>query len=599
MSADDQSQAALAQPGALLLTSNHIYREGFDRAGGRGEVRPSGHRVYYGRDGRRVLCVDPGGQVLHECEWGPGPDGTTRLIRARVWLDWNAWVGIVPNGLINATTVDLSTRPGWQGLRSDDLRRLAAQAIGVPLSEVQFFYTDDDLRIDAHGRASIQHRKDAFYWLPSGGFDGARFMACMGAMHWANIDFLPVVELFQSLFPGTGSAVLELIRALYDDQHPTGDRPLRYRGIPTYPSEAAFGLFSGFFASRSPSGTSPFTLFMDPPRSHEVTWHPAAAPLRRVTDREARLCLTVQGHRVTKATVWDDRSGLSYTPKDRQGWAPNGRYLEVRPEGIHLVEGGSERVLPLNPAWGVAPDHPPAGNPPEAAVARSDWRGLFEGEPPSVDASEAFGAVLLYPEDEREIAPLASQPFVVDYLMDRAEQEPASAAVIAKARSILIDNLDAGIASLVPVDRRRTVRALYAHPAVAQRQIQRLWAQAARQRREACLEDVKASPLTGSPGGAAAYQRTYELIYHWLDEETWANREGWTAGLNRLHRALAPGGLLWSVGPASWRSLWQRPGLRLLEAVAVASLPTFRMHLTLLPKARVREGLTLFMVVNV
>ena len=57
------------------------------------------------------------------------------------------------------------------------------------------------------------------YVLEDGDFEQARFMSCMGAMNWPAIDFLPVVELFQSLLPGTGSAVFELIRGLYDDQN--------------------------------------------------------------------------------------------------------------------------------------------------------------------------------------------------------------------------------------------------------------------------------------------------------------------------------------------------------------------------------------------
>ena len=81
-------------------------------------------------------------------------------------------------------------------------------------------------------------------------------MACMGAMHWDRIDFLPVVELFQSLLPGTGSAVFELIRGLYDDQNVPLQTPLalRYRGIPTYPSEAAFRLFQPLFCATCFSG---------------------------------------------------------------------------------------------------------------------------------------------------------------------------------------------------------------------------------------------------------------------------------------------------------------------------------------------------------
>ena len=114
--------------------------------------------------------------------------------------------------------------------------------------------------------------------LADGTFEKARFMACMGAMHWERIDFLPVVELFQSLLPGTGSAAFELIRGLYDDQNRESQLPLRYRGIPTYPSEAAFRLFSTVF---SPTGDNPLALFMEPARSHEVTWLPDPHPPHR------------------------------------------------------------------------------------------------------------------------------------------------------------------------------------------------------------------------------------------------------------------------------------------------------------------------------
>ena len=88
--------------------------------------------------------------------------------------------------------------------------------MGVPIEEVRFFYADDDLVLDqTTGQATIRQRKDAFYVLEDDTWDRARFMSCMSAMHWANIDYLPVVELFKSLLPGTGSAAFELIRGLF------------------------------------------------------------------------------------------------------------------------------------------------------------------------------------------------------------------------------------------------------------------------------------------------------------------------------------------------------------------------------------------------
>src|SRR5205807_1199400 len=177
----------------------------------------AGHVILYGSHGHRILCVDPGGTPLHECAWDDTSTGP-KLLYARLYLDWGQWVGIKPAGLVNVGTLDLSKKPGWQRLTTKDLQMMAAQALRVTPEEIAFFYDDQSMTLDAQGRVTIHHRKDALYILDDGSFAKPLFMACMGAMHWEHIDFLPVVELFQSLLPGTGSAAFELIRGLYDDQ---------------------------------------------------------------------------------------------------------------------------------------------------------------------------------------------------------------------------------------------------------------------------------------------------------------------------------------------------------------------------------------------
>jgi len=206
-------------------------------------VTATGHGIVYGEHGRRILYVDPGGTPLHECAWSTQTQGPPTLIHARFYLDWGQWVGLKPEGLVNEASFDISRKPGWQKLTPRDLQTMAAQALHVTPEEIAFFYDDKSLTLDSQGRVTIRHRKDAFYILEDGTFSRPRFMACMGAMHWGQIDFLPVVELFQSLLAGTGSATFELIRGLYDDQTAGGPpRLLRYRGIPTYPSPQAFQL---------------------------------------------------------------------------------------------------------------------------------------------------------------------------------------------------------------------------------------------------------------------------------------------------------------------------------------------------------------------
>ena len=327
----DPCRAALTTSGHLRFPTNFPFTEGLEQAGGRVIRQASGHLLFYRSDGRRFLATDPEGNPLHECEWGTDATGDVILSHARIRLDWGQWVGLKPAALMNETSLNLASKPGWQRLKADDLRTMAAQALRVPIEEVQFFYRDEDLLIGPTGRATIRQRKDAFYVLQDGGFERARFMSCMGAMSWTSIDFLPVVELFQSLLPGTGSAVFELIRGLYDDQNVGNPipRPLRYRGIPPYPSEAAFRLFSSFFSPPAPGGGNPLTLFMNPERSNQVIWLPAVAPPLRYFDQHAEACLTFQGGVLHKVTVASDSSGLSYmNPKGRR-FVPCDRSAEI------------------------------------------------------------------------------------------------------------------------------------------------------------------------------------------------------------------------------------------------------------------------------
>src|SRR5262252_3260336 len=369
----DPVVTALQTPGHLQFPENIPFKADLPHVGGRVVRQATGHLVFYRSDGRRFLATDPAGNPLHECEWVKEPDGGLTLNRARMKLDWGAWVGLKPSGLVNETTLNLATKPGWQRLRADDLRTMAAQALRLPLEEVRWFYRDEDVSINEVGIATIRHRKDALYMLQDGSFERARFMSCMGAMHWDSIDFLPVVELFKSLLPGTGSAAFELIRGLYDDQNQgqASPRPLRYRGIPTYPSEAAFRLFSSFFTPHAPPGSDPLTLFMDQTQAHHVTWLPASHPPLRYFDDMQRACLTVQDGVLQKVTLADDTTGLPYVnPKGRRV-IPCDRSLAIVEDRVVLRDREHEMVLLPN-----APLPRVAGNADRREMSPTDWRSV-------------------------------------------------------------------------------------------------------------------------------------------------------------------------------------------------------------------------------
>lgn len=589
MPLDSAIQEILRRPGTLVFPSNLADLPSLLSLSSSVLRRPTGHLLLYGSHGRRILATDPEGHPLHECEWGM-VDGELRLLRSRVHLDWGAWVGLTPSGLLNTTTLDLSRKPGWQRLRADDLRGMAAQAMRVPLEEVRFFYNDQDVTIDAKGAATIRHRKDAIYFLPDGTFDHKQFMACMGAMHWEEIDFLPVVELFLSLLPGTGSAIFELIRGLYDDQNQgkSAPRPLRYRGIPTYPSDAAYRLFSSFFSPQIPGGGDPLPVFMDSPRSHLVTWLPVADAPRRHFDASQKLCVTIQGSRVLKATCWDDSAGLSYQPFDQRGVAPCQRGLAVDQGQLLLKDRGTKRVIPLAASWGKVTG-PPA---PVAEGTGVDWASVFEGAAPGVSPEEAFGAVLLYPDDEQEIGELATQPFAADYLQDLIEQDRALAARVGRAGQLLISGFDGAMITCVGNDRPRACTVLYDHPAFIQRQAQMLWNQWARAQRLDWLSQVRIRSRAAE--GSEENKPKYDLAYEWIPFGLYDKPEAVGTRIRQLAGKLLPGAVAFILGPPTVADMCRTAGLQLQGITPVASFPTFHMHQSVLPRAHLKPGVMLY-----
>ncbi len=553
------------------------------------EQMTTGHLLVYGPLGRRILMTDPGGHPLHECEWGE-QDGTVHLVSARFYLDWGQWVGLKPNGLVNAMQLDLTTRPDWRTLTRYDLRMMASRAMGVAIEEVTFFYADEDLVLDGTGHATIRQRKDAFYVLEDGTWDRAQFMSCMSAMHWATIDYLPVVELFKSLLPGTGSAAFELIRGLYDDQNPHGPRVLQYRGIPTYPSAAAFGLFGNFFTASHRGGENPYTIFMDPPRSHEVDWLPNPHPPVRHVDPRQQICLTVRQGNVVKVTKTDDASGLPFVPPNQQGFTPCGKRVAVDYDRLFLDDHKASHEIALQPAWSITHQVERQAGEQADSSKETSWEGFFPGGIPAVSPLEAYSAVLLYPEDETPIGDLASQPFVADFLSDFIEQNQLLAVQVGQAVHILIHGFDGVIGSLLAFDRPRSTTVVYSRGAYAQKHTQAAWNQLAKGNRLDWQESYRFVNEEAFHYGASVY----DLMYVWLPFASYDDEVRIQDHLRRISDALRPNGLAFLAGPDSLSSIVSGLSLDVVFGDLVAHLQPFRMHQSILPKATLHPRLSVW-----
>lgn len=585
----DPSRAALTTPGHLRFSTNLSFVQDLEQAGGRVVRQPTGHLVFYRSDGRRFLATDPEGNPSQECEWGTDAIGNVVLCRARVRLDWDCWVGLKPAGLVNETSFNLASKRGWQLLKADDLRAMAAQALHVPIEDVRFFYRDEDLLIEPTGRATIRQRRDALYVLQDGGFERISFMSCMGAMNWPSLDFLPVVELFKSLLPGTGSAVFELIRGLYDDQNEgkASARPLRYRGIPPYPSEAAFRLFSNFFTPQAPERNDPFTVFMNRERSGQVIWLPAATMPVRYFNQRAGACFTIQDNMLYKVTVASDPSGLSYMSQQGRRFVPYDRSANVVGKQVVLKDRDRETTVavPLPEESLRETDGP-------AAMSPGDWRSVFVQGVPTILPAEAFGAVLLYPEDGTEIDEYSAQPFVADYIQDIGEQDREIGTVLSKAERVFIENGDAVVATCITFDRVRDYTVLFRRPAYAQKQAQQLWSVCAEIQQWDWLSHIRF--VSDGEAGNQGAQGSYDLVYHWMPYDIADLSNSLDNRMKRISQMLRTGGHTFVIGPAQLGPRGLSQGLHVCWGEPVEQLPTFRMHRTILPKAKLRDGLTLF-----
>jgi hypothetical protein len=94
------------------------------------------------------------------------------------------------------------------------------------------------------------------------------------------------------------------------------------------------------------------------------------------------------------------------------------------------------------------------------------------------------------------------------------------------------------------------------------------------------------------------YQERYEWIYRWISYSCFEQTHELADIASALRQALHPGGLAFVVGPQSMDDILIRHSLRIVRMESVDTLPTFRMHQTILPQARLKSTLTLFHVMQ-
>jgi hypothetical protein len=556
---------------------------------------PSGHVAFFDdASHRRFLFTDPGGTPLHECEWeSPTKTGNCRLVRARMQLDCRQWIGLKPQAKTFTGAMDITHRPDWRTLTLNDLRRQAAEAWQAPLSEVEYFYKDSCFTSQGDGQYRIQINKDVLYALPNATFDNTVFISCLFAVNWARLDIIPVVELFQSTLPGSGAAAFELLWGLYDDQ--TRDAPLaplRYRGLPTYPSKEAFNIFSAFFTPAGPPGEKNlFTVFMDTQRSNEITWTPRQDPPWRYFLADHQATLAAQAHYLYKATLWDDPVAVPFVNRARSGGGNCQRQLHVADAQVRLLDGAETvREIPLNPDWDIRPT---PGALPAPIREPFGWRRFFDGQPPTVDPVKALYTVPLYPEGLEEIAEASLQPMVLDQIFYYMELSPALPEKLDRIRRVLIHTFDSVISGCIDCTHEREYNVLYGDAEFAQKNAQLLWNYAAVRDQLQNLGKVRF--FSEKDHLDFIYNQTYDMIFKWIPFLYYGDREVCTQMLDAVVNALPPGGILFLVGPRPIAGLFDQFGLEPIHDDPVVEMPFFREHLKMCPENRVNPDVSVFL----
>ncbi len=561
-------------------------------------VWPTGHISFYGTHGRRILGTDPDGTPLHECAWHCAEDGAPTMTRARIRLDSQQWVGIQPEATEHVTLLDLPPQPQRPELTPDALRQMAARAWQVSLEDLRYFYPDESFSRDKAGHTLVRLKKDGLYLLEDGTFDRARFVSYMGAIPWPRIDLLNVVELYQSTLPGTGGAAFDLIWGLCEDQRSAeGPIALRYRGLPTFPSDQAYGLFCAFFKPEAPEGQDPYPLFMDTQRGYQIAWWPRPDPPWRYFDRVHRLCVTVQRGEVQKVTVIDDPVAVPYVHTGTRGFASCERSVGVCGGTMELRDRDRVTEIPLHPNWGVTHETLQTAQPPHYPFG---WRAFFREDPPIIEPVRAWSTALCFPDDDAEVGEESTQLFVLEQAYGYLNQLPDLSARLEKAHWVLVHNFDPVCAGFVDPDNRlRRYTILYNRPEWAQKNAQVIWDRAAR---EARLESVRHVEFVPEPTHQMpAYEGTYERNYRWIPFRDYDDVSACEAAVRDVALALSPHGLTIVVGPPEVATRFTAQGLRVAckgGAEDLRKFPAMIEHFRIHPGTRVNSRLTVVLGEN-
>ncbi|MFQ5443636.1 MAG: hypothetical protein ACE5EK_03360, partial [Nitrospinales bacterium] len=378
---------------------------------------------------------------------------------------------------------------------------------------------------------------------------------------------------------------------LYEDQtRETKPEPLRFRGLPVYPTQKAFQIFSSFFTATAPEGEDLMEVFKDYHRSHQITWALRPDPPWRYFSDKHSVCLTVQNNFPYKVTLLNDPVALPFINCSQGGKTSCQRQVHVTEDSILLLDGKEIfKEIPLLPLWQISPREDAALQQPAHPFG---WREFFKGSLPRVDPVKAILTVPFYPEGAAEIGESSLQPMVVDQILFYMEMFPDMPNRLEKIDRVLIHNFDTVISGCIDCTRKRDYKVLFSDPEFAQKNAQLLWDYAASRNQLEALREV--SFLPEKKYVRSVYKEKYEMVFRWIPFEFYRDPVACENILNSVTHAMASNALLFLVGPRQISDVFHHFSLKNIYNDPVQDMPFFLQHKKMYPETRVNPEVTVF-----
>jgi hypothetical protein len=208
--------------------------------------------------------------------------------------------------------------------------------------------------------------------------------------------------------------------------------------------------------------------------------------------------------------------------------------------------------------------------------------------------AQAFSTVLLYPDTQEAIGEKESQPFVFDFLDDFLEEHPEISRRRGEAERILLSHCEAALGPCLKWDRPQHYTLWYTWPEFSQKYAQQIWNTLNRANRLAWLRNIQF--LQFQDGLLDRQQLAFDFIYLWIPFSDYSQSMRTDLWTGWFVNHLSPGGIGCIAGPTRLGEKFQRRRLPVVHAEQGKSLPTFRIHQTILPYGWLNSELTVWIV---